>query len=574
MLKAAGGGPPELLSGPAAGGGGSLLGVPSLASMVVPHGQPPAPPGLPLLGTAARAAHAAAPASPRAMQPEAAAELLQEVEAFLAKSKVDSRAVAHLRAQEPGVMRIVLERGDLLDCTNPSAALMGRIQVARDHLQSERSRATGVLAPAPSGPAPLASPLASAVPTTATGTAGGLLPGVPAQMSGALAAEIEQFVNENQLDAIAAKALSEADAPVAQNVLALGCFKNCRNPSAVCLARIREARMNPIAAAAAAASVAAAASAEAASKLSAAGASSAEASSMSAAARSELEEALNKFLKNNEAVVDSRAAAALRAQAPEIQRAVVERGELADCQNPSTALMGRIRAAHDQVAAERRRGEVPGLPPVASSAPVQASPEVEDFIASNDVDGLAARQLREAPKEIQEDVVARGSLSDCRNPSAVCLARIREAKTIAKETRQERELAMARSNGSGTAGVDAFQQQLNSMQQAQQQQMLLQQQQQMMSGMMMPMMMGNPMQSMMMMAGMQQMQQMQASMMMGNLMMGGMGMGSGTFPMGSMGNPMMGGTDQSGATAAIADAGSTFGPAATDNSAAGRAAPY
>merc|ERR1719401_2246233 len=41
---------------------------------------------------------------------------------------------------------------------------------------------------------------------------------------------------------------------------------------------------------------------------------------------------------------------------------------------------------------------------------------------------MAARQLRQADGPTQRSVIDRGSLTDCRNPSAVCLARIRDAR--------------------------------------------------------------------------------------------------------------------------------------------------
>lgn len=444
-------------------------------------------------------------AADRAAAERAAADTLAwEVEAFLSASGVDSRAVAHMKGQEPAVQRAVLERGALTDCQNASAALMGRIQVARDHVQSERSRTAGTGASLPAGAAPCRS---WGTPTAPQWDAD----------------EIDEFVRENQLDSSAVRALREADPAVARSVLNLGSFKNCRNPSAVCLARIREARVTPVT------SPVEAPRRE---------------GDACAAARTSLEAAVDEFIREN--AVDSRAASALRGQAPDVQRAVLDRGELTDCQNPSTALMGRIRVAHDTLAHERKRI---GMSTMLASQPLEASPEVEDFIRDNGIDGVAARQLREADADTQEDVLSRGSLSDCRNPSAVCLARLRESRSMAKEVLrapQERlDAFRPASPEPRRPGASA-----------------LQQQQQQAAGMAMPLM-SMPMANMMMMATMQQMQ---ASMMM-SMMTGGMfpmaAMGGCGFPMGSM-NAMRGGMGAM--PIGFADAGA----AASDGSASGR----
>lgn len=56
--------------------------------------------------------------------------------------------------------------------------------------------------------------------------------------------------------------------------------------------------------------------------------------------------------------------------------------------------------------------------------------KVEEFIRENKVDESAGKQLRIAHPKAQKEVIHRGSLSGCKNPSAVCLARIREEKKL------------------------------------------------------------------------------------------------------------------------------------------------
>mmetsp|Transcript_96666 Transcript_96666/g.298014 ORF Transcript_96666/g.298014 Transcript_96666/m.298014 type:complete len:485 (-) Transcript_96666:123-1577(-) len=437
-------------AGPATPGG---MGAPTMAAPTMMFQQAAAMPGI------TQGPH------PMASMPSAQrTELAQDLDRFIANSSIDSRAMASLRAQEPEVQRAVLDRGELSDCTNPSAALMGRIQVAKDHVNFERAtraqQGPSVAQPGVTAPTPPPSHVPHSSP------------------------EVEEFIVENRLDDSAARALRDADQAIQRCVLGLGNFKNCRNPSAVCLARIREARLTPQPLTEDRPQVLL----------------------IDGMKKSELEAEMDKFLEDSE--VDSRAASALRAQAPEVQRAVLERGELTDCQNPSTALMGRIRVAHENLAFERKRALTPGGPGDAAAGAVKeppaASQEVEDFIRENKIDGLAARQLREADQETQEDVVARGSLSDCRNPSAVCLARIRDSKSMAMARLESNKSAEPAKPSSGTSSQNTT-----------------------VANMMVPMVsmpMGNPM---MMMANMQAsmggMMPMAGMMPMGNMMMGGMG---------------------------------------------------
>lgn len=60
--------------------------------------------------------------------------------------------------------------------------------------------------------------------------------------------------------------------------------------------------------------------------------------------------------------------------------------------------------------------------------------EVQEFIRENKIDDVAARALLEAGPSVQKGVLSRGTLSDCRNPSAVCLARIRESRQAGQQS--------------------------------------------------------------------------------------------------------------------------------------------
>merc|ERR1719335_1970552 len=54
--------------------------------------------------------------------------------------------------------------------------------------------------------------------------------------------------------------------------------------------------------------------------------------------------------------------------------------------------------------------------------------DVEQFIQDEGVDEKAAEALRELEPELQEQVMSRGTLSEGRNPSAMLIGRVRDAK--------------------------------------------------------------------------------------------------------------------------------------------------
>jgi len=67
---------------------------------------------------------------------------------------------------------------------------------------------------------------------------------------------------------------------------------------------------------------------------------------------------------------------------------------------------------------------VPPAPP----APPGADESVEAFLARNPVDPEAADRLRALPPTQQQEVLRRGPVSDTRSPSAVLVARVRDAE--------------------------------------------------------------------------------------------------------------------------------------------------
>jgi len=87
--------------------------------------------------------------------------------------------------------------------------------------------------------------------------------------------------------------------------------------------------------------------------------------------------------------------------------------------------MGRIRDAEKSV------GSIALAPPATPLG--DGTSEVEQFIRENHLDDGAAKALRSAAPEVQSEVVNRGTLLDCTNPSSAVMGRIREAK-VARST--------------------------------------------------------------------------------------------------------------------------------------------
>eukprot|EP00928_Gymnodinium_smaydae_P028936 TRINITY_DN21932_c0_g1_i1.p1 TRINITY_DN21932_c0_g1~~TRINITY_DN21932_c0_g1_i1.p1 ORF type:complete len:1079 (+),score=242.38 TRINITY_DN21932_c0_g1_i1:93-3329(+) len=110
------------------------------------------------------------------------------------------------------------------------------------------------------------------------------------------------------------------------------------------------------------------------------------------------------FLERNR--IDDDACNVFRRTASELQREVMQ-VDVSNSNNPSATLLSRLRRLRDSKAAEE---------------------EMELFLEQSDIDENAADALRALPRELQRQVIERGKLSDCRNPSAVLKARIAQVR--------------------------------------------------------------------------------------------------------------------------------------------------
>jgi len=107
--------------------------------------------------------------------------------------------------------------------------------------------------------------------------------------------------------------------------------------------------------------------------------------------------------------IDKTVAQQLRGVVGRVQQRVLAHGS---CLDPSAICLARIRVAYSNLT-------------MFEGPPLE---EIEAFIWDNSIDDTAAQQLRSVDRPIQQSVLDRGR---CLNPSAVCLARIRDAQVNA-----------------------------------------------------------------------------------------------------------------------------------------------
>jgi len=139
------------------------------------------------------------------------------------------------------------------------------------------------------------------------------------------------------------------------------------------------------------------------------------------------QEDVENFLKINS--IDTAAAKELLTEPPHIALAVLERGPLRACVNPSGALVARIRDA--------KRGAFGGGQRFGSAAQPLAmldpnASEADKFLAANQIDQAGVASFRGESREIQALVIAKGTLINSTNPSASLMARIRNVKLNAQ----------------------------------------------------------------------------------------------------------------------------------------------
>jgi len=237
---------------------------------------------------------------------------------------------------------------------------------------------------------------------------------------------IEDFIRENQVDGSAADALREATRAVQQAVMERGGLSGARNPSSVLLARIRDAATPPIFADGDPDGVGVV--------------------RLRGIPFSATKEDIIRFFEGLEPMLEGVVIGTTRegrlSGEAFVQFPTKDLGkEAIEAKNRAT--MGdRYIELFPSTAGEAQRAQHTGPPSgrwgddrggytdwsTYTSDRYITEEEVEDWIASNNVDDHAAASLRELPRTLQAGVIDRGGLGNARNPSSVLLSRIRDAQ--------------------------------------------------------------------------------------------------------------------------------------------------
>eukprot|EP00746_Dinoflagellata_sp_MGD_P067434 gnl/MRDRNA2_/MRDRNA2_27838_c0_seq1.p1 gnl/MRDRNA2_/MRDRNA2_27838_c0~~gnl/MRDRNA2_/MRDRNA2_27838_c0_seq1.p1 ORF type:complete len:549 (+),score=119.36 gnl/MRDRNA2_/MRDRNA2_27838_c0_seq1:122-1768(+) len=324
----------------------------------------------------------------------------EEVEDFILDGQLDERAATALRELGPGLQHAVLAAGSVSNARNPSAACLGRIRDAQSGKGKGSGKANG------------SRHSANDIPLGGYG-------GNDAEAELEHTIRLDTFIIDCGLDERSEAALREEPRHVQQAVMDRGSTTTCRNPAAVIMSRIRDAQ-----------------SSGAASPRGGGGSQTVYRPRGGGGGHGVQAHDLEWFI--TESGCDERAARVLSelfdSGRQDVLQAVVEQGvPSASCNNPSAMILGRVRDAQKGGGGAAPmggggKGGGGGGYMGGKSAPRLRMSDIENFIAEFTLDDRASSALLEAGPEVQQFVLSKGSLRECRNPSAVVLARIRDGK--------------------------------------------------------------------------------------------------------------------------------------------------
>ncbi|OLP78685.1 hypothetical protein AK812_SmicGene41107 [Symbiodinium microadriaticum] len=366
---------------------------------------------LPLMEEAQRTPPPQAPERPIEAEPTA-----DELDAFIWENQLNERAADALRGVSSDIQMDVLSQGSLASCREPSAGCIGRIAKAQAKNQYHGSPAASRH---PNGESGVHQPRRRSLPSQ---------PWMPSE------AQVEQFVEDNELNERAADALRSIPAIIQKQVLEQGSLRGCREPSAGCIGRIAKAQRSAHVA--------------------------------EDALQAPSADELSAFAEQNS--IGDRATSVLYEAPAAVQRAVLDQGSLQGCRDPGAGCVGRIRKAqealrsgsqHAGVSHKRRRQEQ-----VRSGGPdfhqnggrgwvdPKLRSAVENFVREFELSERAANTLRQEPPEVQEAVLRGGNMNGARDTSACCMGRIRKAHQ--EFDAEERQPAKRRRHSSGPFSQD------------------------------------------------------------------------------------------------------------------------
>merc|ERR1719201_2730091 len=227
--------------------------------------------------------------------------------------------------------------------------------------------------------------------------------------SAELKLRVERFLKDNPVDASAAEALRQNPPDVQLAALARGNLTDCRNPSAALLSRIRSANGTQMT-----------------SGLvdwpctSCDYTNGGQDDKCKKCGEEKPSNAATAIATGASGSGDSSAAAAAHQQMAAYQQMMLASMMQGGSTDPAVA------AYQQMLMAQLAMGGAAGMQPGTAADPGTLRMDVETFLAQNPVDMSAQESLRNAPAHVQQAVLRRGNLTDCRNASAALLGRIRQ----------------------------------------------------------------------------------------------------------------------------------------------------
>lgn len=356
----------------------------------------------------------------------------QDIQEYVDRHGIDEAAQVALKELPLEDQRQVIT-AELINCRNPSAVLLSRIRgIQRPRIGALGVQAAGGLAAVQpnlfSVPAQFSSFAGLASLVNSQGQAPPLQVRSRSPHRSAGQEEVEEYIQRHHVDEAAAQALRELP-PAAQKEVVHSDLNNCRNPSAVLMARIRAAGQSgqcispsPAAAVLQAGARLLAPSMQPAPILSQPFLPALQTPTISplllqslALGAGDTSVIVEEFIQRH--TIDGAAAQALRELPPLAQLSIIET-ELINCRNPSAVVHSRIQAF-------RNGGAVTPSPFGLVSLPSSA---VEEYIQRFSLDEKVAHELRTLPADAQQYVIET-ELVNARNPSAVVTSRIQAARS-------------------------------------------------------------------------------------------------------------------------------------------------
>eukprot|EP00746_Dinoflagellata_sp_MGD_P003644 gnl/MRDRNA2_/MRDRNA2_107062_c0_seq1.p1 gnl/MRDRNA2_/MRDRNA2_107062_c0~~gnl/MRDRNA2_/MRDRNA2_107062_c0_seq1.p1 ORF type:complete len:608 (-),score=137.22 gnl/MRDRNA2_/MRDRNA2_107062_c0_seq1:160-1983(-) len=353
-------------------------------------------------------------------------QMSMAVEQFIAESGVDPGSAEALRKLEPALQAEVINVGHLRNAKNPSSALQGRIKQIRQQFAGMGMGAgmnMGIAAG--NGMGNMGSFMGGGLGGAMSGMGGGMQGmGMGGMQNGGMAEvidpmfamKVEQFLVQSGVDDVAVAKFRQLSQAEQEAVISIGHLQNAKNPSSALQGRIKQVQMQI-----------SQATGQVMTGMQHVGQMSGLTQGMShPQQRTPTFQSPYDYVDPEwwlqDVGADERSASVFLTLTPEEQQLVINVGTLSNAANPSSAIMGRIKMVKNRGQTMMSHAVAPG----SHSFNFVDFQDVHQFIADNGIDDKAAQDLLSLDSETQQAVMAKGVLTNAKNPSSALIGRIRQ----------------------------------------------------------------------------------------------------------------------------------------------------